>query len=124
MPLNHVNRRYPVAAWATDRPGGFTESDVVLLEEIRPAFAAVVEMIDKRLSRLSAALGDKPYLDGDAFTAGDLMMASVLRSLEGKGMLERHRNLVAYLARCLGRQGFRDALAAQMADFEQRHIAH
>ena len=47
------------------------------------------------------------------------MMASVLRSLEGKDMLERYPNLVAYLARCLGRQGFRDALAAQMADFEQ-----
>jgi glutathione S-transferase len=85
---------------------------------------AVVEMIDKRLSRLSAALSEKPYLDGDGFTAGDLMMASVLRSLEGKNMLERYPNLVAYLARCLGRQGFRDALAAQMADFEQRDAGH
>ena len=58
---------------------------------------AVVEMIDKRLSRLSAALSDLPYLDGDTFTAGDLMMASVLRSLEGKDILERYPNLVAYL---------------------------
>ena len=81
---------------------------------------AVVEMIDKRLSRLSTALGDKPYLDGETFTAGDLMMTSVLRSLEGKGMLERYPNLVAYLTRCLAREGFRAALAAQMADFEQR----
>ena len=50
----------------------------------------VVEMISKRLSRLSEALGDKPFLDGDTFTAGDLMMTSVLRSLEGKDLLERH----------------------------------
>jgi glutathione S-transferase len=84
----------------------------------------VVEMIDKRLSRLSAALSEKPYLDGDGFTAGDLMMASVLRSLEGKNMLERYPNLIAYLARCLGRQGFRDALAAQLADFEQRDTGY
>jgi glutathione S-transferase len=70
-------------------------------------------------TNMATALGEKPYLDGDTFTAGDLMMASVLRSLEGKNMLERYPNLVAYLARCLGRQGFRDALAAQMADFEQ-----
>ena len=81
---------------------------------------AVVEIIDKRLSRLSAALGDKPYLDGDTFTAGDLMMASVLRSLEGKGMLERYPNLVAYMTRCQSRERFKVALAAQMADFEQR----
>jgi glutathione S-transferase len=81
---------------------------------------AVVEIIDKRLSRLSAALGDKPYLDGDTFTAGDLMMASVLRSLEGKGMLERYPNLVAYMTRCQSREGFKVALAAQIADFEQR----
>ena len=79
-------------------------------------------MIDKRLSRLATALGDKPYLDGGTFTAGDLMMASVLRSLEGKNMLERYPNLVTYLAHCLGRQGFRDALAAQLADFDQRDL--
>ena len=60
VPLNHVNRRYPVAAWATDRPGGFKESDVVLLEEIRPAFAAVIEMIATR--RTARGLFDI-YLD-------------------------------------------------------------
>jgi len=81
---------------------------------------AVVEMIGKRLSRLSDALGDKPYLDGDAFTAGDLMMTSVLRSLDGKNLLERHPNLVAYKARCQARPAFAAALAAQLADFEQR----
>ena len=52
-------------------------------------------MIGKRLSRLADALGDKSYLDGDAFTAGDLMMTSVLRSLDGKDLIERHPNLVA-----------------------------
>ena len=71
---------------------------------------AVVEMIGKRLSRLSDALGDKPYLDGDAFTAGDLMMTSVLRSLDGKNLK----------ARCQARPAFAAALAAQLADFEQR----
>ncbi len=81
---------------------------------------AVVEMIGKRLSRLSDALGDKPYLDGDAFTAGDLMMTSVLRSLDGKNLLEHHPNLVAYKARCQARPAFAAALAAQLADFEQR----
>jgi glutathione S-transferase len=84
---------------------------------------AVVEMISKRLSRLSDALGDKSYLDGDAFTAGDLMMTSVLRSLDGKDLLERHPNVVAFKARCQARPAFATALAAQLADFEQREIA-
>jgi glutathione S-transferase len=35
--------------------------------------------------RLSDALGGKAYLDGDRFTAGDLMMATVLRITDGKG---------------------------------------
>ena len=76
----------------------------------------MVEMIGKRLSRLADALGDKSYLDGDAFTAGDLMMTSVLRSLDGKDLIERHPNLVAYKAR----PAFEAALAAQLADFERR----
>jgi glutathione S-transferase len=80
----------------------------------------VVEMIAQRLSRLADALGDKTYLDGDGFTAGDLMMTSVLRSLDGKELLERHPNLMAYKMRCEARPAFRAALAAQIADFEKR----
>jgi adenylate cyclase len=48
VPLNRVNRRYPAVAWATDHPGGFAESDIALLEQIRPALAAVVELIVTR----------------------------------------------------------------------------
>ena len=76
----------------------------------------VIEMIAARLSRLADALGDKPYLEG-RFTVGDLMMASVLRSLEGKGLVERRANLAAYRERCEARPGFGRALAAQLADF-------
>jgi len=81
---------------------------------------AVVEMIGKRLQRLAAALGDKPYLDGGAFTAGDLMMTTVLRMLDGKNLLEQHPNLVAWKARCQVRPAFQIALAAQIADFDKR----
>ena len=80
----------------------------------------VVELIDKRLSRLSDALGDKVHLDGDRFTAGDLMMTTVLRIIDGKGLLDRYANLVAYKARCQARPAFHAALAAQIADFEER----
>jgi glutathione S-transferase len=86
-------------------------------QERRPA---VVEMIGKRLSRLADALGGNSYLDNDTFTAGDLMMTSVLRSLDGKEPIERHSNLVAYKARCQARPAFEAALAALLADFERR----
>ncbi len=78
----------------------------------------VIEMILARLARLSAALGGKPYLEG-RFTAGDLMMTTVLRILDGKDLIERHQNLAAYRARCEARPAFRRALAAQLADFKQ-----
>ncbi|MBV9114850.1 MAG: glutathione S-transferase family protein [Hyphomicrobiales bacterium] len=80
----------------------------------------VIEMIDKRLARLSDALREKSYLDGERFTAGDLMMTTVLRSIDGKGLLDRYSNLVAYKARCQARPAFQAALAAQIADFEER----
>ena len=48
-------------------------------EWARPRRPGVIEMIDKRLSRLSDALGDKAHLDGDRLTAGDLIMTTVTR---------------------------------------------
>lgn len=76
---------------------------------------SATEFASKRLSALSGALGDKPYLDGETFTAGDLMMATVLRIMpELFGGDER---LEAYLARCTARPAFKRALDAQMGDF-------
>jgi glutathione S-transferase len=80
----------------------------------------VIEMIHKRLACLSDALGDKAYLDGGRFSAGDLMMTTVLRITDGKGVLDRYSNLDAYKARCQARPAFQAALAAQIADFEKR----
>jgi hypothetical protein len=36
---------------------------------------------------------------GDRFTAGDLTMTTVLRITDGKGLLDRYLNLVAYVFR-------------------------
>ncbi len=82
----------------------------------------VIEMIQARLSRLAAALGEKEYLEG-RFTCGDLMMTTVLRILHGKDLIERHENLAAYRARCEARPAFQRALAAQLADFKQGESA-
>jgi glutathione S-transferase len=68
----------------------------------------------RRLEALATALGSKPYLDGERFTAGDLMMATVLRILPP---LVTDPRLAAYVERCTARPAFRRAHAAQLADF-------
>jgi glutathione S-transferase len=72
------------------------------------------EFAERRVAALAKALGDKPYLDGDRFTVGDLMMATVLRILPD---LITDAKLVAYVERCTARPAFQRALAAQMGDF-------
>jgi len=77
----------------------------------------VVEMIEKRLDRLSTWLGDKEWLEDD-FSAGDLIMVDVLRILDNTDLLEKRPNLLAYLQRGIVRPAFGRAMAAQLADFE------
>ena len=74
---------------------------------------------ERRLSALSRALGDKPYLDGDRFTAGDLMMTTVLRILKHTDIITNDRRLAAYIERCTARPAFRRALDAQIGDFKR-----
>jgi glutathione S-transferase len=82
----------------------------------RPSAEAFVR---HRLGSLSKALGDKPYLDGDRFTAGDLMMSTVLRILHHTDVVTSDQRLAAYVARCTARPAFQRALDAQLGDFRQ-----
>ena len=76
-----------------------------------------VEFAQRRLSALSESLGDKPYLDGERFTAGDLMMTTVLRILKHTDIVTSHKCLAAYVDRCTARPAFKRALDAQIGDF-------
>jgi glutathione S-transferase len=77
-----------------------------------------VEFLQRRLSALSKTLGDKPHLDGDRFTAGDLMMSTVLRILKHTDIVTRDPRLAAYIERCTARPAFKRAFDAQIGDFE------
>lgn len=77
-----------------------------------------VEFARRRLTALSKSLGDKPYLDGDRFTVGDLMMTTVLRILKHTDIVTSDKRLAAYIERCTGRPAFQRALDAQLADFK------
>ncbi|NGY04020.1 glutathione S-transferase family protein [Solimonas terrae] len=80
----------------------------------RERLPLVEDRIRYRLRQLSAHLGDADWLDG-AFSAGDLMMVSVLLRLRASGLLDEFPNLAAYVARGEARPAYRRAFAAQQA---------
>ena len=81
-----------------------------------PRLRRLEESVRKRLGALSARLGDADWLDG-GFSAGDLLMVSVLLRLKGSGLLEEVPNLSAYVARGEARPAYARAFAAQWAVF-------
>lgn len=82
----------------------------------RPDVEAAVQ---ERLAQLAAWLGEREYLE-DRFTAGDLMMTTVLRILRHTDLLDAQPALRAYKQRCEARPAFARALAGQLAPFERR----
>jgi glutathione S-transferase len=78
-----------------------------------------VEFVEKRLAALSQSLGAKSYLDGDRFTAGDLMMTTVLRILNHTDIVTSDARLAAYIERSTSRRAFKRAIEAQLGDFRQ-----
>ena len=70
--------------------------------------------IRDRLVPLSDRLGEAEWLDG-AFSAGDLMMVSVLLRLRPSGLLDEFPSLAAYVARGEARPAYQRAFAAQLA---------
>ncbi|CAN5900343.1 glutathione S-transferase family protein [soil metagenome] len=100
----------PITEWETSR---FTERDKSWFGE---RIAAVEDRIRVRLSQLSRRLGDADWLDG-GFSAGDLMMVSVLQRLGSSGLVGEHPNLAAYAARAEARPAYQRAFEAQYAVF-------
>ena len=82
----------------------------------------MLEFSKKRLGRLSDWLGERDHLE-DRFTAGDLMMTTVLRILRHTDIVAEHPNLARYQTRCEARPAFQRALEAQLAAFEKHQPA-
>ena len=89
-----------------------------LFESDKPWFAQRMPLLEERvrhrLNQLSSRLGGADWLDG-AFSAGDLMMASVLLRARSSGILDEYPNVSAYLARGEARPAYKRAFAAQLA---------
>jgi glutathione S-transferase len=92
------------------------ERDKAWYEQRQPMLE---DRVHVRLGELSSRLGEADWLDG-VFSAGDLLMVTVLRRLNGSGILEKYPNLSAYVARGEARPAFKRAFDDQLAVFTGR----
>jgi glutathione S-transferase len=106
------------AALSTVEPPILEFGNARLLEGDKPWYEERLPLVEERvrgrLKQLSARLGDSEWLDG-AFSAGDLMMVSVLLRLRASGILNEFPNLSGYVARGEARAAYKRAFAAQLA---------
>jgi len=106
------------AALSTMEPPIHDLTTAKILEGDRPwaqeRLPLVMDRIRARMEQLSAHLGDAEWLDG-AFSAGDLMMVSVLLRLRMSGLLDEYRTLAAYVSRGEARPAYQRAFADQLA---------
>ena len=106
------------AALNTVEPAILELATARILEGDRPwskeRLPLVEDRVRDRLKQLSARLGSADWLDG-GFSAGDLMMVSVLLRLKSSGIPNEYPNLTAYVARGEARPAYKRAFAAQLA---------
>jgi glutathione S-transferase len=123
--LDDVNARARAIAWMfaalnTVEPPIVDRSMATLVERDKTWYEERLPMLDdrvrQRLDELSARLGDADWLDG-SFSVGDLLMVTVLRRLEGSGILDDYVNLSAYVARGEARPAYKRAFDAQLSVF-------
>jgi len=86
-------------------------------QSAQPVRAAVLERVGKRLATLRDRLARRDYLVDGRFSAADLLMTTVLRSLRNTNLLAEIPVLDGYRKRCEARPAFQKALADQMAHF-------
>jgi glutathione S-transferase len=120
-----ANARARAIAWMfaalnTVEPPIFERAIATIVERDKTWYEERLPILDERvrvrLDELSSRLGDANWLD-DAFSAGDLLMVTVLRRLTGSGLLEKYPNLCAYVARGEARPAYKRAFEDQLAVF-------
>ena len=111
------------AALSTVEPPIVERSMATIVERDKSWYEERLPLLEDRvrvrLGQLSDRLGDADWLDG-AFSAGDLLMVTVLRRLDGSGLLEEYPNLAAYVARGEARPAYKRAFDDQLAVFTGR----
>jgi glutathione S-transferase len=106
------------AALSTVEPPILELSTAKVFESDKPWSQARLPLVEdrvrNRMGQLSVRLGKADWLDG-TFSAGDLMMVSVLLRTRPSGILDEFPNLAAYVARGEARPAYKRAFDAQLA---------
>ncbi|MBX3016314.1 MAG: glutathione S-transferase family protein [Bdellovibrionaceae bacterium] len=114
------------AALSTVEPPIVELSAAFLIERDKSWYAERLPMLQAnvrlRLGELSKYLGESEWLEGE-FSAGDLMMVSVLRRLKRSGLLNEFPNIASYVERAEQRPAFQRAFAAQLEVFKENEKA-
>lgn len=108
----------PIVEWGAAR----------ILEQDKPWYAQRQPMLEDRvrvrLAELAQRLGEADWLDGGAFSAGDLLMVTVLRRLgDASPLLQEQPSLLTYIARGEARPAYQRAFADQLAVFTVKNPA-
>ncbi len=108
------------AALNTVEPPIFERSMAIIVEREKAWHEERLRLLEDRvhvrLGELSGRLGDANWLEG-VFSAGDLLMVTVLRRLVGSGILENYPRLCAYIARAEARPAYQRAFEGQLSVF-------
>jgi glutathione S-transferase len=111
------------AALSTMEPPILELGTARLLEGDKPwtreRLPLVEDRVRDRLGQFSACLGKGDWLDG-GFSAGDLMMVSVLLRLRSSGLLNEYPDVAAYVARGEARPAYKRAFDAQLAVYTDK----
>ncbi|MES2944298.1 MAG: glutathione S-transferase family protein [Pseudomonadota bacterium] len=122
---DNKNARARAIAWMfaalnTVEPPIVDRSFATLLEHDKVWYTERLSMLDNRvrvrLGELSSHLGNKDWLD-TTFSAGDLLMVTVLRRLGNSGLLQEYPSLTAYITRAEARPAYQRAFDDQLAVF-------
>ncbi len=127
LPTDSVARARAIswmfAALNTVEPPIVEREQVRYTEKDQAWYQARLPILDQRvrarLDQLSERLGDGEWLEG-RFSAGDLMMVTVLRRAQGIGIIDEFPSLADYIARAIARPAFQRAFAAQRLVFLDR----
>jgi glutathione S-transferase len=120
-----VNARMRAITWmfaalGTVEPPIVDFANAKLFERDKPWYEQRLPLVEQRLHQrlgeLSRHLGSADWLERE-FSAGDLLMVTVLLRLKESGMLDRYPNLRAYIARGEARSAYKRAFDAQLAVF-------
>lgn len=112
-------QQWLIAALNTLEPPAMMLAMVRWIKQDPAAEGIVLPWLHDRLGQLETVLQGREFIAADRFTVADILMADMLRIVDGLGEIAPYPGLKAYMDRITARPAFQQALAEQLAHFAQ-----